>query len=64
MIRYFGNVPGWTADVFQGWGMFLEMAIAGFFMIGLEWWAWEIGVFSAGEKIPQVFETELKDLFF
>jgi hypothetical protein len=40
----------WNWRLFENWGEFFSLAIAGVFMKSLEVWAFEISVFMAGEK--------------
>ncbi|ELU03497.1 hypothetical protein CAPTEDRAFT_152000 [Capitella teleta] len=40
--------PVWNWRLFEKWGEFFELAIAGVFMTSLELWAFEISVFLAG----------------
>ncbi|KAI9327583.1 putative MATE efflux family protein subfamily [Zopfochytrium polystomum] len=39
---------GWTRKSLQNWGIFLDLAIPGIFMVGTEWWAFEIVALAAG----------------
>ncbi len=39
---------GWSTECLQDWGRFARIAIPGMFMVCLEWWGFEIGVFLSG----------------
>ncbi|XP_053551555.1 multidrug and toxin extrusion protein 1-like [Bombina bombina] len=39
---------GWSRGCFEDWGPFIRLAIPSMFMLCIEWWAFEIGIFLAG----------------
>lgn len=41
-------IAGWSTDCLQDWGTFARLAVPGMFMVCLEWWGFEIGVFLTG----------------
>ncbi|XP_064637899.1 multidrug and toxin extrusion protein 1-like [Lineus longissimus] len=45
---YVKTWPGWTWELFQEWGTFLKLAIAGLLMLSLQFWAFEAGTLLAG----------------
>ena len=40
---------GWSKRAFQGWGIFSQLALMGFIMVGTEWLAFEIITIVAGQ---------------
>ena len=49
-------------DCFLEWGQFLKLAYAGLFMMGLEWWTYEVGIFMAG--ILRKVDLEAQSIVF
>jgi MATE family multidrug resistance protein len=39
---------GFDLELFREWGQFLKLAYSGMFMLGFEWWSFEVGIFLAG----------------
>uniref|UniRef100_A0A8C5MLS5 Multidrug and toxin extrusion protein n=1 Tax=Leptobrachium leishanense TaxID=445787 RepID=A0A8C5MLS5_9ANUR len=39
---------GWSLACFEEWGTFIRLAIPSMFMLCIEWWTFEIGIFLAG----------------
>ncbi|KAM8934359.1 multidrug and toxin extrusion protein 1-like [Pelodytes ibericus] len=39
---------GWSSACFEEWGPFIHLAIPSMFMLCIEWWTFEIGIFMAG----------------
>jgi multidrug resistance protein, MATE family len=39
---------GWSKRAFRGWGIFIQLALMGFLMVGTEWLAFEIITIEAG----------------
>ena len=42
-------LSGWSMRSLLGWGQFVKLAVPGMFMICIEWWTFEIGVFVMGK---------------
>ncbi|XP_064637703.1 multidrug and toxin extrusion protein 1-like [Lineus longissimus] len=45
---YKNTWDGWTWELFQDWGSFLKLAVAGLLMVSLQFWAFEAGTLIAG----------------
>jgi MATE family multidrug resistance protein len=45
---YKNTWDGWSMELFQDWGSFLKLAIAGLLMVSLQFWAFEAGTLLAG----------------
>lgn len=50
---------GWNWRLFEKWGEFFNLAIAGVFMISLEMWAFEISVFLTGNVFVSVIRNQV-----
>ena len=55
---------GWSWEALEDWWPFVKLAIPGFFMIGLEWWSYEIGGFVLGtiNKTQQAIHLNLLNI--
>lgn len=40
---------GWSIEGLYDWGKFARTSFSGMLMLGMEWWAFEIGVFLSGQ---------------
>ncbi|XP_043859548.1 multidrug and toxin extrusion protein 2-like [Dromiciops gliroides] len=39
---------GWSAECFQEWGTFIQLAVPSLLMVCIEWWTFEVGTFLTG----------------
>ncbi|XP_074045349.1 multidrug and toxin extrusion protein 2-like [Macrotis lagotis] len=39
---------GWSAECFQEWGAFIQLAVPSMLMVCIEWWTFEVGTFLTG----------------
>ena len=40
---------GWSSQCLEEWGPMLKLAISGMLMVGMEWWAFELGLLLSGK---------------
>ena len=49
IINSFANSSsGWSRESLEDWGIFGKLAFFGLMMTSIEWWAFEVGMFLAG----------------
>eukprot|EP00053_Salpingoeca_punica_P006376 m.60432 g.60432 ORF g.60432 m.60432 type:complete len:649 (+) comp13662_c0_seq1:106-2052(+) len=56
---YVRTWPKWSIHSLTNWGTFMALGVAAWFMVGIEWWSFEISQFVAGKISTTTLDSQV-----